>query len=58
MTAQVNWAKLLPGVGTFSSPCVTDPNHDGVVGIVVGVGRRVQVRPATKKLRSMNASVA
>ncbi|GAB2581886.1 outer membrane protein assembly factor BamB family protein [Spirosoma areae] len=40
VVAQASWAKLMPGVGTFSSPRVTDLNRDGVGDIVVGLGRQ------------------
>ncbi len=39
-TAQVSWEKLMPGVGTFSSPRVTDLNRDGVGDVIVGLGRQ------------------
>ena len=34
-----SWSKILPKVSTFSSPRVTDLNHDGVGDIILGVGR-------------------
>jgi len=37
--SQNNWAKSLPGLGTFSSPRVTDLNKDGVKDIIIGSGR-------------------
>lgn len=37
--AQNSWSKKLPGVGTFSSPRVTDLNSDGIGDIVIGAGR-------------------
>ncbi|MEQ9290596.1 MAG: hypothetical protein RIG77_26940 [Cyclobacteriaceae bacterium] len=39
VTAQGGWVKQLPGIGTFSSPRVTDLNGDGVGDIVFGAGR-------------------
>ena len=36
---QKSWSKLLPGIGTFSSPRLTDLNRDGVKDIVLGAGR-------------------
>lgn len=39
VVAQTSWEKLMPGVGTFSSPRVTDLNHDGVGDVIVGLGR-------------------
>jgi outer membrane protein assembly factor BamB len=40
LSAQNTWAKLLPGVGTFSSPRVTDLNGDGIGDIILGAGRQ------------------
>ncbi len=38
--AQSNsWAKELPGIGTFSSPRLTDLNGDGIKDIILGAGR-------------------
>ncbi|UBM60898.1 PQQ-binding-like beta-propeller repeat protein [Marinilongibacter aquaticus] len=37
--AQRSWTKELPGIGTFSSPRLTDLNQDGVKDIVLGAGR-------------------
>lgn len=37
--AQQNWSVVLPGVGTFSSPRVTDLNDDGIGDIIMGAGR-------------------
>jgi outer membrane protein assembly factor BamB len=37
--SQNSWSKILPKVSTFSSPRVTDLNHDGVGDIILGVGR-------------------
>lgn len=34
-----SWSALLPGMGTFSSPRVTDLNGDGIGDVVVGAGR-------------------
>lgn len=36
---QASWSVNLPGMGTFSSPRVTDLNGDGIMDIVVGAGR-------------------
>jgi outer membrane protein assembly factor BamB len=33
------WVKLLPGIGTYSSPRVEDINHDGVKDIILGAGK-------------------
>ncbi len=37
--AQTSWSKVLPGIGTFSSPRLTDLNRDGIKDIVLGAGR-------------------
>jgi outer membrane protein assembly factor BamB len=37
--AQESWTKLLPGIGTFSSPRVADLNNDKVGDIILGAGR-------------------
>jgi outer membrane protein assembly factor BamB len=37
--AQTSWSKKLPGIGTFSSPTVSDVNKDGVGDIILGAGR-------------------
>lgn len=37
-TAQ-NWSVIFDGVGTFSSPRVTDLNGDGVSDVILGAGR-------------------
>ena len=37
--AQNTWSKRFSGLGTFSSPRVTDLNGDGVSDIIVGAGR-------------------
>jgi len=37
--AQQSWTKELQGIGTFSSPRVTDLNQDGIKDIVLGAGR-------------------
>ena len=34
-----SWSVKLPGVGTFSSPRVTDLNGDGIGDIILGAGR-------------------
>ena len=36
---QGSWTKQLPGIGTFSSPRVTDLNGDNIDDIIVGAGR-------------------
>ena len=36
---QQPWSTIIPGVGTFSSPRVTDLNLDGTDDIVIGAGR-------------------
>ncbi|MBD2752706.1 outer membrane protein assembly factor BamB family protein [Spirosoma validum] len=36
---QTSWSTLLPTIGTFSSPRVTDLNRDGVQDIILGAGR-------------------
>ena len=38
--AQKSWVKKLPGIGTFSSPRITDLNNDGIGDIVLGAGRK------------------
>ncbi|EAR01704.1 PQQ-binding-like beta-propeller repeat protein [Maribacter sp. HTCC2170] len=38
--AQKSWAKKAPGIGTFSSPRITDLNKDGIGDIVLGAGRK------------------
>ncbi len=38
--AQLSWTKTLPGLGTFSSPRVSDLNRDGVGDIILGAGRQ------------------
>ena len=37
--SQKSWTKDLAGIGTFSSPRVTDLNRDGIQDIVIGAGR-------------------
>lgn len=37
-TAQNSWAKRFEGIGTFSSPRVTDLNNDAIGDIVLGAG--------------------
>lgn len=37
--AQTSWSTDLPGVGTFSSPRITDLNKDGVGDVIIGAGR-------------------
>jgi outer membrane protein assembly factor BamB len=39
LRAQANWCVSFPGIGTFSSPRVTDLNGDGVGDVVFGAGR-------------------
>jgi len=34
------WAKRLPGIGTFSSPRITDLNSDGIGDVILGAGRK------------------
>ncbi len=36
---QNSWAKKFPGIGTFSSPRVSDLNEDGIGDIILGAGR-------------------
>ncbi|MFT7034718.1 MAG: outer membrane protein assembly factor BamB [Cyclobacteriaceae bacterium] len=38
--AQNSWVKKIPGIGTFSSPRVTDLNGDGIGDIILGSGRQ------------------
>ena len=37
--SQQPWSTMIPGVGTFSSPRVTDLNQDGIDDVVIGAGR-------------------
>ena len=37
--SQKTWKKVLPGIGTFSSPRITDLNNDGIGDIIFGAGR-------------------
>jgi len=37
--AQDSWTKVLPGLGSFSSPRVTDLNNDGIGDVIFGAGR-------------------
>lgn len=37
--AQESWAKMLTGIGSFSSPRVADLNNDAVGDIILGAGR-------------------
>lgn len=37
--AQQSWAKILPGIGSFSSPRVVDLNKDSIGDIILGAGR-------------------
>jgi hypothetical protein len=39
ISAQETWAKVLPGIGSFSSPRVADLNNDSVGDIILGAGR-------------------
>ena len=39
ISAQQSWAKVLPGIGSFSSPRVTDLNGDAVGDVILGAGR-------------------
>ncbi len=39
LPAQNSWSKKLPGVGSLSSPRVTDLNRDGIGDVILGVGR-------------------
>ena len=39
LLGQKSWTKRIPGVGTFSSPRVTDLNGDGTDDIILGAGR-------------------
>lgn len=34
------WAKILPGIGTFSSPRIADLNNDKIGDIIIGAGRK------------------
>src|SRR5688500_8998685 len=36
---QVNWSARFSGIGTFSSPRVTDLNGDGTGEVILGAGR-------------------
>lgn len=36
---QDSWSKQLPGIGTYSSPRISDLNKDGVGDIILGAGR-------------------
>lgn len=38
-TAARNWSMVFDGVGTFSSPRVTDLNGDGIGDVILGAGR-------------------
>ena len=38
--AQDTWAKVLPGIGTFSSPRIVDLNNDTIGDVVLGAGRK------------------
>lgn len=38
--SQDSWVKQLPGIGTFSSPRVSDLNGDGIGDIILGAGRQ------------------
>jgi outer membrane protein assembly factor BamB len=40
LMAQNTWAKNLPGIGSFSSPRITDLNNDKVGDIILGAGRK------------------
>ena len=37
--AQDSWTKVLPGLGSFSSPRVSDLNNDGIGDVIFGAGR-------------------
>lgn len=39
ISAQESWTKVLPGIGSFSSPRVADLNNDAVGDIILGAGR-------------------
>ena len=39
ISAQETWVKMLPGIGSFSSPRVADLNEDAVGDIILGAGR-------------------
>jgi len=39
ISAQESWAKVLPGLGSFSSPRVADLNNDSIGDIILGAGR-------------------
>ena len=40
LMAQNTWAKILPGIGSFSSPSISDFNNDKVGHIILGAGRK------------------
>ncbi|WP_117883222.1 outer membrane protein assembly factor BamB family protein [Aureibaculum luteum] len=40
LMAQNTWAKILPGIGSFSSPRIADLNNDKVGDIILGAGRK------------------
>ncbi len=37
--SQETWSEVLPSIGTFSSPRLTDLNQDGIKDIILGGGR-------------------
>lgn len=39
ISAQDSWTKILPGLGSFSSPRITDLNNDGIGDVIFGAGR-------------------
>lgn len=40
LMAQDTWAKVLPGIGSFSSPRIADLNNDTIGDIILGAGRQ------------------
>lgn len=40
LVAQETWSKILPDIGSFSSPRIADLNNDNVGDIILGAGRK------------------